>query len=125
LQQANATRRGDRAVRSKVSIYRSHGEHFRELPGTRAQCAKGDGSEQFASTAKIANADTRIARNSRAVYRNSPQYPVESRRIRKTASANRGPLPFDSRFGIAPRLPKNKTVRRPQGRSHRHSAHER
>ena len=69
---------------SKVRIYRSHGETLRELHGATRQHAKGDRNLQHACTARLAQAHAHVLRNCAAVYRNSPRYPVESRRIRKT-----------------------------------------
>ena len=124
-QRAKATRCAHPVAVSKVRIYRRHGEQVRELQGTQRKYARGDRNRRYVCTAKIENANARMPRNYGVVYGNSRQYPVESRRIRKTISVNRAASVFNSRFRVLLRLPKNKTVRRPHGRSHRQSAHER
>lgn len=120
-----ATRHDAAVARSKVRFYRSHGEYLRESHDIPRQYAKGDESPRRACTAKMANANARALRHYAPVYGNSPQYAVGSRRIRKTGSVHCAALHFNSRRKIAWRPPKNKTVRRPHGRSHRQSIRER
>ena len=110
---------------SKVRIYRSHGETLRELHGATRQHAKGDRNSQHACTTRMAQANAHALRNCAAVYRNSPRYPGESQRIRKTGSVNCAASQFNTPSGIAPEMHTNKTVRRPHGRSHRQSVRER
>ena len=110
---------------SKVRIYRSHGETLRELHGATRQHTKGDRNSPHACTTRMAQANAHVLHNCTAVYRNSPRYPVESQRIRKTGSVNCAASPINTPSGIAPGMHKNKTVRRPHGRSHRQSVRER
>ncbi|HDR9490852.1 hypothetical protein [Burkholderia stabilis] len=69
---------------SKVRIYGSHGEYFRELHDATREHAKGEENLHHACTAKIANGHAHALRHCVAVYRNSPRYTAESRQIRKT-----------------------------------------
>lgn len=110
---------------SKVRIYRSYGETLRELHGAPRKHAKGDRNSQHACTTRMAQANAHVLRNCTAVYRNSPRYAVESQRIRKTGSVDCAASQFNAPTGIAPGMHKNKTVRRPHGRSHRQSVRER
>ncbi|ABK12259.1 hypothetical protein Bcen2424_5526 [Burkholderia cenocepacia HI2424] len=121
----HAMRHDAAAAFSKVRIYRSHGEYLRESHDTPRQHAKGDENRHHACTAKIANANACALRHYTLVYGNSPQYAAGSQRIRKTGAVNCATLHFNSAGKIAWRPHQNKTVRRPEGRSHRQSVHER
>ncbi|WP_241291577.1 hypothetical protein [Burkholderia stabilis] len=79
---SNAPRR--RRNFSKVRIYGSYGEYFRELHDATREHAKGEENPHHACTAKIANGHAHALRHCVAVYRNSPRYTAESRQIRKT-----------------------------------------
>ena len=89
---------------SKVRIYRSHGETLRELHGATRQHAKGDRNSQHACTTRMAQAIAHALRNCAVVYRNSPRYPGESQRIRKTGSVNCAASQFNTPSGIAPEM---------------------